>query len=52
MRFSSTSRAWTVDNVLRRAANSERSRKVEGFASYLQEIEADAFASAFLLQIG
>lgn len=36
-------------NVLRRAANSQASRKILGFASYLQEIEADAFAGAFLL---
>lgn len=36
-------------NVLRRAANNERFPKVSGFASYLQEIEADAFAGAFLL---
>lgn len=36
-------------SVLRRAANSKSSRKILGFASYLQEIEADAFAGAFLL---
>lgn len=36
-------------NVLRRAAYNQSSRKISGFASYLQEIEADAFAGAFLL---
>lgn len=36
-------------NVLRRAAAGQKSRKISGFASYLQEIEADAFAGAFLL---
>jgi len=35
--------------VLRRAAYSQKSPKVSGFASYLQEIEADAFAGTFLL---
>ena len=36
-------------NVLRRAAYSQKAPKISGFASYLQEIEADAFAGAFLL---
>jgi len=36
-------------NVLRRAASNQKFPKVTGFASYLQEIEADAFAGAFLL---
>jgi Zn-dependent peptidase ImmA (M78 family) len=36
-------------NVLRRAASSKKAPKIEGFASYLQEIEADAFAGTFLL---
>ena len=36
-------------NVLRRAAYSQKAPKVSGFASYLQEIEADAFAGTFLL---
>lgn len=36
-------------NVLRRAAMGYKSRTPMGFASYLQEIEADAFAGAFLL---
>lgn len=38
-------------NVLRRAAYSQFHPKVSGFASYVQEIEADAFAGAFLLPI-
>ena len=36
-------------NVLRRAAYNQRSPRISGFASYLQEIEADAFAGSFLL---
>ncbi len=36
-------------NVLRRAAYSQGAPKIPGFASYLQEIEADAFAGSFLL---
>jgi Zn-dependent peptidase ImmA (M78 family) len=36
-------------NVLRRAAYSQKAPKISGFASYLQEIEADAFAGTFLL---
>lgn len=36
-------------NVLRRAAMGQKSRTPSGFASYLQEIEADAFAGTFLL---
>jgi len=36
-------------DVLRRAASDQFRPKMNGFASYLQEIEADAFASAFLL---
>lgn len=37
------------ENVLRRAAYGRTAPKINGFASYLQEIEADAFASAFVL---
>jgi Zn-dependent peptidase ImmA (M78 family) len=37
------------ESVLRRAAYGQAIAKVNGFASYLQEIEADSFASAFLL---
>jgi Zn-dependent peptidase ImmA (M78 family) len=36
-------------DVLRRAAFNQKSRKISGFASYLQEIEADAFAGSFIL---
>lgn len=36
-------------NVLRRAASNQKTPKISGFASYLQEIEADAFAGTFLL---
>ncbi|QEH79838.1 ImmA/IrrE family metallo-endopeptidase [Sphingomonas sp. C8-2] len=36
-------------NVLRRAAHSLKAPKIDGFASYLQEIEADEFAGTFLL---
>ncbi|KRA82555.1 hypothetical protein ASD76_00105 [Altererythrobacter sp. Root672] len=36
-------------NVLRRAAYNLKTPKISGFASYLQEIEADAFAGSFLL---
>lgn len=36
-------------DVLRRAAYNQKSPRINGFASYLQEIEADAFAGAFLL---
>lgn len=36
-------------NILRRAAFNQKAPKIAGFASYLQEIEADAFASSFLL---
>ena len=38
-------------DVLRRAAFNQPAAKTPGFASYLQEIEADAFASSFLLPI-
>lgn len=38
-------------DVLRRAALNTPTKKIAGFASYLQEIEADAFAGAFLLPI-
>jgi len=37
------------ENVLRRAAYGQSARKIKGFASYLQEIEADAFAGSFVL---
>lgn len=37
------------ENVLRRAASGHSSPKISGFASYLQEIEADSFAGAFVL---
>lgn len=37
------------ENVLRRAAYGRSSPKINGFASYLQEIEADAFAGSFVL---
>jgi predicted secreted protein len=36
---------------LRRAAFNQPAPKMRGFASYLQEIEADAFAGAFLLPL-
>ncbi len=36
-------------DVLRRAAQSKEAPAISGFASYLQEIEADSFASSFLL---
>ncbi len=36
-------------DVMRDASYDQPARKISGFASYLQEIEADAFASAFLL---
>jgi Zn-dependent peptidase ImmA (M78 family)/predicted secreted protein len=37
------------EGVLRRAAYGQAAAKIRGFASYLQEIEADSFAGAFLL---
>lgn len=37
------------ENVLRRAAYGRSTPKINGFASYLQEIEADAFAGSFVL---
>lgn len=36
-------------NVLRRAAYNQKAPMISGFASYLQEIEADAFGGSFLL---
>ncbi len=36
-------------DVIKKASSDQPARKMSGFASYLQEIEADAFASAFLL---
>ena len=36
-------------DVLRRAAANKVAREILGFASYLQEIEADSFAGDFLL---
>jgi Zn-dependent peptidase ImmA (M78 family) len=38
-------------DVLRRAANDQSGPKIAGFASYLQEIEADAFAGSLLLPV-